>query len=71
MQDFFTSHPLYIPFLVLNAYVIYKVIKDLLPNDQQNDDDDNGGIHVHDEPILDLPPGVTLSTPTKDLVLNE
>lgn len=63
MLDFIISYPLYIPFIILNIYIIYKVIKLVLSNDQQKNDDDNedkGGISDDDNPVLDLPPGVIL-----------
>jgi hypothetical protein len=36
-----------------------------------NDDDDNGGVLANDQPILDLPPGVSLPVSPKEAVLNE
>ena len=73
MLHFITSHPLYIPFILLNAFIIYKVIKEVLSDEKGNDDDeyDDGGIFLDDGPNLDLPPGVTLPLSPKELVLNE
>jgi hypothetical protein len=73
MIDFITSHPLYIPFLVFNTLVVYEVVKNLRGGDKgKNDDDDNdGGIYVDDDPVLDLPPGVTLPTPSREPVLSD
>jgi hypothetical protein len=72
MRDFLTTYPLYIPFIILNVYIIYKVIKDVLNGEKgNNDDDDNGGVLANDQPILDLPPGVSLPVSPKEAVLNE
>ncbi len=74
MLDFIISHLLYIPFIVLNVFIIYKIIKDVLKDDKgknDDDDDDDGGIFGSDKPVLDLPPGVSLPIASKDLVLNE
>ena len=62
MLDHIIAHPLYIPFLLANVYIIYKVIRIVLDNDHgKNDDDDqDGGISYNDDPVLDLPPGVGL-----------
>ncbi|MFN3999164.1 hypothetical protein [Algoriphagus sp.] len=70
MLDFIVSHPLYIPFIILNIYIIYKVIKMVLINDQEkNDEDDNGGISDDNNPILDLPPGVELPAREPSLIV--
>ena len=72
MLDLLTTYPLYIPFLIVNIYIIYKVIKDVLNGKKgKNDDDDNGGLLANDQPILDLPPGVTLPLAPKEPVLND
>ncbi|GAB2618473.1 hypothetical protein [Belliella aquatica] len=69
MLDYIIAHPLYIPFIILNIYIIYKVIKMVVGKDQGRDDDDqDGGISNNDNPVLDLPPGVGL--PTKESILN-
>jgi len=61
MLEFIRSYPLYIPFIILNIYVIYKVIQMVMGNDSGNrDDDQDGGISGNDDPDLDLPPGVSL-----------
>jgi hypothetical protein len=71
MLDFLTNYPFYIPFIILNVYVIYKVIKDVISGEKgNNDDDDNGGVFANDQPILDLPPGVSLPVSPKETVLN-
>jgi hypothetical protein len=72
MINFITSHPLYIPFIVLNAVIIYKIIKYVLSDvkEKNDDDDEDGGIYGSDKPILDLPPGVTLPISSKETVLN-
>lgn len=71
MLDFIKSYPLYIPFIIINIFIIYKVIKDVLNDDDENDgDDDEGGVSENDKPVLDLPPGVTLPTSPKVPVLN-
>jgi len=72
MLDLLTTYPLYIPFLIVNIYIIYKVIKDVLNGEKgKNDDDDNGGLLANDQPILDLPPGVSLPVSPRETVLNE
>jgi hypothetical protein len=75
MIEYIQSHPLYIPFLVFNALVIYEIYKTMAgKNKGKDDDDDNndGGILVgNDDPILDLPPGVTLPVSPKEPVLSE
>jgi hypothetical protein len=72
MLEYVISHPLYIPFIIFNAFIIYKIIKTVLGNDKgKNDDDEDGGIFGNDHPILDLPPGVTLPLAPKEPVLND
>jgi hypothetical protein len=61
MLDYILAHPLYIPFIILNIFIIYKVIKIYVCNNKDNNDDEDGGIPENDDPVLDLPPGV--STP--------
>lgn len=68
MLDFLISYPLYIPFIILNIYIIYKVIKMVLTNDQGKNDDDNGGDSFDENPILDLPPGVQLPSKEPSLI---
>jgi len=70
MLDFIKSYPLYIPFIVLNVFIIYKVIKDVLNDEQEkNGDDEDGGVFSSDIPVLDLPPGVSLPISPKEPVL--
>ncbi|UJP66170.1 hypothetical protein [Mongoliitalea daihaiensis] len=69
MRDYILSHPLYIPFVLLNIFIIYQVIKLYVCEDKRNDDDDEGGSSFNDDPILDLPPGVGL--PTKEPSLKD
>ncbi|MBC7748340.1 MAG: hypothetical protein H7Z76_07160 [Methylotenera sp.] len=72
MLDFIVKHPLYIPFIIFNGFIIYKIIKIVL--DKKNgeiDDDQDGGIPTNNFPELDLPPGVTLSDSPKEAVLND
>lgn len=72
MIAFIISHPLYVPFLILNAVIVYKIIRDVLSDlKEKNDDGDNGGIFISNEPVLDLPPGVTLPISTNEPVLND
>ncbi len=72
MVDYITSHPLYIPFIILNGFIIYKIIKTVLGDDKgKNDDDNDGGIFTNDHPILDLPPGVSLPISSEEPVLND
>jgi hypothetical protein len=72
MLDFIVEYPLYIPFIIFNVFIIYKVIKIVL--DEKNgeiDDDQDGGIPTDNFPKLDLPPGVTLSDSPREVVLND
>ncbi|MEM9392180.1 MAG: hypothetical protein AAGA02_17005 [Bacteroidota bacterium] len=73
MLDYLSNHLLYIPFIALNIWVIYKVIKIFVyqkdDDDKNDDDDDNGGIDLTG-PELDLPPGVSLPTEPKEVVLH-
>jgi hypothetical protein len=68
MFDFILSHPLYIPFIALNIFIIYKVIQDVKrdENDDRDDEDDSGGWQIGDDPDLDLPPGVSLPVNTPE-----
>ena len=59
--EYLKGHPAYIPFLMFNVYIIYRVILLVLKDEDGNDDgedDDNG--FLPDGPDLDLPPGVSL-----------
>jgi hypothetical protein len=69
MLEFIISYPLYIPFIILNTLIIYKIVKGVMDEDKGQSDDDDGGIFSSNNPILDLPPGVTLPTSTKEPVL--
>lgn len=74
MIDYLISHPLYIPFIILNIYIIYKVIKYVLnydPGKNDDDDDENGGNLKNDNPVLDLPPGVRLPVSKKESIIND
>ncbi|MFT5774053.1 MAG: hypothetical protein ACI9ZX_003466, partial [Algoriphagus sp.] len=53
MLDFIKSYPLYIPFIIINVFIIYKVVKDVLNNDkgQNDEDDDEGGVSEIDNPV--------------------
>ncbi len=72
MLDFIKSYPLYIPFIIVNIFIIYKVVKDVLNDDkgENDEDDDEGGLSEIDQPVLDLPPGVTVPTSPEVPVLN-
>lgn len=69
MLDFIFKYPLYIPFLALNIFLIYKVIMDVKrdENDENNDEDD-GGVDWSEGPDLELPPGVTRPINDTELV---
>ncbi|MEM9327214.1 MAG: hypothetical protein AAGA85_16215 [Bacteroidota bacterium] len=60
MWTFVLDHPLYIPFVLVNAWVIYKAIQDLAYKDAANDDSNDTGGDGPSDPSLDLPPGITL-----------
>lgn len=61
MIDFVQNNPDYFIFLSLLMFLVYKVIREILDIDEYEDDDqdDDGGI-LNPDPILDLPPGVSL-----------
>lgn len=67
MLDYILSHPLYIPFLILNIFIIYKVIKIYVIEGRDDNDDEDGGIPETDDPVLDLPPGVAPPSETPSL----
>lgn len=68
MLDYILDHLLYIPFLILNIFIIYKVIKIYVLEDRDNDEDDSDGwITDNKDPVLDLPPGVAPPTETPSL----
>lgn len=69
MIEYITAHPMYIPFLIGNALIIYEVIKIVRKDGDDNNDDGDGGILLDDDPTLDLPPGVTLPVSPKEPVL--
>ena len=62
MIKFIYEHPDYLFLLFLSLFFIYKVLLHIVKyedDSEDGDDDDDGGIPVED-PILDLPPGVSL-----------
>ncbi len=65
-MDYLISHPLYVVFIILNTWLVIKVIHDALSGDEDEDDDDDDGIDPKD-PDLDLPPGVGLPENEKTL----
>jgi len=69
-MEFLRQHPFYILFLLFNIWLIYRVIKMVINSDDEDKDEDadDGGVEI-DDPILDLPPGVTLP-PKPELVEN-
>ncbi|MGY6561384.1 MAG: hypothetical protein ACXITV_04700 [Luteibaculaceae bacterium] len=36
MVEFIKDHPYYIPFILVNALIVYKVIKNVLKNEREN-----------------------------------
>jgi len=68
------KHPYYIPFLIFNIWIIYRMIKMVISEEDQDDNsekgdkDDEGGVDIDDDPDLDLPPGVTLPIDHPELV---
>ncbi len=69
-MSFILEHPLYIPFIIFNIWLIYKVFHEIVFRDKDDDDsDDNDGGIIPDNPDLDLPPGVSLPTDTPEKVL--
>ncbi|MCH2214603.1 MAG: hypothetical protein MK086_05480 [Flavobacteriales bacterium] len=57
--NYLIDHPLYIPFLLFNLFVIYKIVSLVFNGDDDDDKDDDEGLYSQ-EPDLDLPPGVSL-----------
>jgi hypothetical protein len=69
MLDFLSRNSHYLIILALCIFIVTRVIVVVLKEDNsRNDDEDDGGIYTLDEPVLDLPPGVTLPQDTKELV---
>ena len=61
---YLSEHPMYIPFVLLNVYLIYRVFVMAFNQEDDDDEDDrddmgDGGVKP-DGPKLDLPPGVGL-----------
>ena len=60
MVKFILEHPEYLFMLMMFFFAVVKVIiYAVSESNESKDDDDDGGIEVND-PILDLPPGVSL-----------
>ncbi len=73
MLSYIFDHPDYIFLLGFCTFLVIKVINIIIKDDNQTDEgDDDGGILLTD-PVLDLPPGVTLpvDTPTPELELQD
>jgi hypothetical protein len=61
MLSFILEHPLYLPFILVNIWIIYKAIQEFAYKPETDDSSDNdGGGSGPADPELDLPPGVTL-----------
>ena len=72
MLEYLSDNPLYVPFIGLNIWIIYKVIKIFVyqnDDDKNDDEDDDGGILLTG-PDLDLPPGISLPTEPKEVVMH-
>jgi len=72
MLDYILAHPLYLPFILLNIFIVYKVIKIFVIDDKGNDNKDNdndGDVPDDNDPVLDLPPGV--APPVEELDVNK
>ncbi|MEM6643583.1 MAG: hypothetical protein AAF616_11440 [Bacteroidota bacterium] len=70
ISEFLDAHPFYLMFIIINLAIIYLVVKMVIfkkDDDDEEDDDDEGGIG-DDDPVLDLPPGVTLPKEPSELV---
>lgn len=61
MFSYISSHPDYIIILLLSVFLVVKVIVMALKRDDNDSDEDDsdGGVDGKD-PVLDLPPGVSL-----------
>lgn len=70
--EFLGRHPYYIPFIIFNSYVIYRVIMEVIRGGRDDRDQGDGGGESDppDDPILDLPPGVVLPKDQPELVEN-
>lgn len=71
MFSYISSHPDYIIVLLLSIFLVVKVIvMALKEDDDENDEDDSDGGIDEKEPVLDLPPGVSLpvDSPKPELV---
>ncbi len=68
LLEYLMNHPMYLIFLVLNAWVIWRIVRVSTRNsDDEDSDKGNDGNVPLDDPILDLPPGITLPVPEEDL----
>ena len=71
IAKFFEENPFYLLFALVNMWIVYKLIAELIFGnrdiDEDQDDDGDGGFEL-DVPILDLPPGVTLPHDHVELV---
>jgi len=60
MIDFIYQHPDYLFFLFLCLFFLYKVFLTIIGNNRDEDDNDGGDNELPEDPILDLPPGVSM-----------
>ncbi|MEL6557064.1 MAG: hypothetical protein AAFQ94_02705 [Bacteroidota bacterium] len=71
--NFIEKHPLYLCFIVINAWLIIHVIKELVykkdDDEKDSDDDSDDGITDDDDPVIDLPPGITLPDEPEEVIL--
>ena len=70
MVEFVLTHPDYLLLMFLCFFLVVKVIFHIIGEKPGNDDDGSDGGIQNEDPVLDLPPGVSLpgTKPEKDLV---
>lgn len=71
MEEFLRSNPEYIIILFICIYTVYKVVQLALKGDNNEDNEDDDGGMLLEDPILDLPPGVTLPSDSPTEVLQD
>lgn len=71
MVEFALNHPDYLLIMFLCFFLVVKVIVHITNEKPGADSDDNDGGVQNNDPILDLPPGVSLpvNEPEKDLAI--
>ena len=70
--NFIERHPLYACFIIVNIWLVIHVIRELVykkDDEDDQDDDSDDGIDNEDDPVIDLPPGITLPDEPEEVLL--